>query len=175
MESISHIDILKSSTEWAKAELLSTSFFILFGIAFIVASVGLWQIGKTDLARAYIIPTIIAGALLIIIGVGLYSNNKSRLKNFESLYNKDSSAFIASEFQRTEHTLKEYQTVVFKIIPVLIIVAALLIIFVTTPTWRATSITIIAMMVVLLLVDGTAHSRIRQYNEHLKSALQEYK
>jgi hypothetical protein len=35
-------------------------------------------------------------------------------------------------------------------------------------TWRAISITTIAMMIVILLVDGTAHSRIEAYYEQLK-------
>tara|TARA_Y100001933_G_C19004609_1_gene566021 strand:+ start:1342 stop:1518 length:177 start_codon:yes stop_codon:yes gene_type:complete len=31
---------------------LSTSFFMLFGIVFMAASLGFWQLGKTDKARA---------------------------------------------------------------------------------------------------------------------------
>jgi hypothetical protein len=169
------MEILKTALDWAKSELFSTPFFILFGIAFIGASIGFWQLGKTDIAKAYIIPTLVAGALLVIIGAGLYSNNKARVNNFENIYNKDSSAFIALEIARTESTLKEYKTVVFKIIPLIIIVAALLIIFVSSPTWRAISITVIAMMVILLLVDGTAHARINDYNKQLVEASEQGK
>lgn len=73
------MDILKAATDWAKAELFSTPFFMLFGLAFLVASLGFWQLGKTDIARAYIIPTLVAGSLLLIIGVGLFFTNKSRI------------------------------------------------------------------------------------------------
>ena len=66
------MDILKTATEWAKAELFSTPFFILFGVLFIAASFGFWQLGKTDMAKAYIIPLLIAGALLMTIGFGLF-------------------------------------------------------------------------------------------------------
>ena len=161
------MDILKTATDWAKAELFSTPFFILFGVLFLAASLGFWQLGKTDIARAYIIPTLIAGFLLLTIGFGLFYTNKSRITQFETAYNKDAAAFIASEITRTEATLKEYQTIVFKAIPILIIVAALFIIFINTPTWRAISITTIAMLTVLLLVDGTAHSRIKTYHNKL--------
>lgn len=167
------MDILKTAIDWAKDELFSTPFFILFGVAFIGASIGFWQLGRTDVAKAYIIPTLVEGVLLIIIGTLLFANNKSRINNFENQYNEDSVAFITSEIQRTESTLKEYQTVVFKIIPIIIIVAALLIIFVNTPTWRAISITTIAMMVILLLVDGTAHPRIDAYNKALQTAVEQ--
>jgi len=45
------------------------------------------------------------------------------------------------------------------------IVAALGIIFINSPTWRAISITIIAMLIVILLIDGTAHARIEGYKK----------
>lgn len=162
------MEILKIAVEWAKAEVFSTRFFIFFAILFLIVSIGFWQLGKTDIAKAYIIPTLVAGVLLLTIGLGLFFTNKSRIKEFETAYNSDSSAFIASEIARTERTLKEYETVVFKAIPIIIIAAALLIIFINTPTWRAISITTIAMMIVILLIDGTAHARIEAYHKHLE-------
>ena len=162
------MDILKIATDWAKAELFSTPFFMLFGLAFMVASLGFWQLGKTDIARAYIIPTLVAGILLLIIGLGLFFNNKSRITKFETAYNKDATAFVESEIIRAESTLKEYQNVVFKAIPIIIIIAALLIVFVNTPTWRAISITTIAIMISILLIDGTAHARIETYKVQLE-------
>ena len=80
----------------------------------------------------------------------------------------NAETFLDSEISRSEATLKEYRTIVFKVIPIIIIVAALLIIFLSTPTWRAISITTIAMLIVILLVDGTAHSRIEAYYKKLK-------
>lgn len=161
------MELLKLATEWAKSEVFSTRFFIVFAILFIVASLGFWQLGKTELAKAYIIPTLVAGVLLLTIGLGLFYTNKSRIIQFEKEFNRDAAAFYQLEIERTESTLKEY-SVVFKVIPILIIIAALLILFVNTPTWRAISITTIAMLVVILLVDGTAHSRIEAYYKELK-------
>lgn len=162
------MEILKLATEWAKAEVFSTRFFILFSILFLMASIGFWYLGKTDIARAYIIPTLVAGVLLLTIGLGLFYTNKSRIKAFETAYNTDANAFVASEIERAESTLKEYKTVVFKAIPMIIITAALVIMFVNTSTWRAISITTIAMLIVILLVDGTAHARIDAYYKKLK-------
>ena len=162
------MEVLKLAIEWAKAEVFSTRFFIFFAILFLIASYGFWQLGKTEIARAYIIPTLVAGVILLTIGLGLFYTNKSRIKKFETAYNSDAVAFIESEIVRAEKTLKEYKTVVFKAIPIIIIVAALLIIFVKTPTWRAMSITTIAMLIVILLIDGTAHERIAAYHKELK-------
>lgn len=161
------MELLKLATEWAKAEVFSTRFFMLFAIIFLIASIGFWQLGKTDLAKAYIIPTFVAGVLLMTIGLGLFYTNKSRIIQFENAFNTDAKAFFQSELERSESTLKEY-TVVFKVIPILLVVAALLILFINTATWRAISITTIAMLIVILLIDGTAYARIEAYHKELK-------
>ena len=111
------------------------------------------------MAKAYIIPTSVAAILLLIIGLGLFYTNKSRIKQFNEEYNSNSISFYESEIKRTEATLKEYK-VVFNVIPILIIVAALLILFFDSTIIRAISITTIATLIIVLLIDGTAHSRI---------------
>lgn len=163
------MDILKASTDWAKAELFSTPFFVVFGLLFLAASFGFWQLGKTEIARAFIIPTLVAGTLLVIIGLGLFFNNKSRLAKFPVAYENDASAFIQEEIQRAESTLKEYSNVVFTAIPIILIGCSLLILFVDKPIWRASAITAIAMLVVILLIDGTAYGRMDNYNQQLLS------
>ena len=169
------MEILKASTEWAKAEIFSTPFFILFGGLFVCASIGFWQLGKTEMARAYIIPTLVAGVLLMIIGFGLLYTNKARVTQFETAYNSDASAFLESELIRTKATLQEYQTIVFKAIPIILVICALVILFVNKPIWRASMITTMAMLIVILLVDGTAHARIDDYNQELLSIEKELK
>ncbi|MEL6593453.1 MAG: hypothetical protein AAFQ87_11905 [Bacteroidota bacterium] len=169
------MDILKAATDWARAELFSTPFFILFGLIFIGASLGFWQLGKTEMARAYIIPSLVAGSLLLIIGLGLFFTNKSRIPQFKAAYESDASAFVASEIKRAEATLKEYKNVVFTAVPIIITICALVLMFVKTPIWRASMITVIAMLVVILLVDGTAHARIDAYHQQLLSAEKELK
>ncbi|NRD21371.1 hypothetical protein HNV08_15035 [Winogradskyella eckloniae] len=164
------MDILKTATEWAKAELFSTPFFVYFGIGFIIASISFWQLGKTEIARAYIIPALVAGSLLIVIGLGLFFTNKSRVKQFEIAYHNDAAAFVTSELERADSTLKEYNTIVFKAIPIIIAICALILLFVNTPLWRASMITTIAMLTVILLIDGSAHARVEAYNTQLELA-----
>lgn len=169
------MEIIKASTDWAKAELFSTPFFILFGAVFLAACLGFWHIGKTDMARAYIIPTLVAGVLLIVIGLGLFFTNKSRISQFETAYKSDAPAFVASELERTESTLKEYKTVVFTAVPLIIAACALILIFVNAPSWRASMITTIALLVVILLIDGTAHARMDYYQKQLLTEKKEMK
>ena len=72
------IDILKTSIDWAKAEIFSSSFFALMGLLFILTSIGFWQLGKTGTAKAFIIPLLVAGGLLVVLGVGLIISNQLR-------------------------------------------------------------------------------------------------
>ncbi len=161
------MEILKTATDWAKAEVFSSTFFILFGIMFALASIGFWQLGKTSMAKAYIFPTLVAGILLLTIGLGIFFTNKSRVTSFSVDYNNDAIAFVDSEIVRTEKSLNEYRIIVFKVIPLIITISGLLIIFINNPTWRAIGITTIAMMIVILLVDSNANARIETYNKQL--------
>ncbi len=167
------MDILKAAMDLAKAELVSTPFFVVTGVAFLAISLGFWQVGKTDLARAYIIPTLVAGVLLTIIGLGLFFTNKNRITQFETTYKIDAPTFISSELERTEATLNEYKKVVFTAIPIIIVICATILFFVNIPIWRASMITSIVMLSVILLIDGLAHARIGEYNKQLLKAKQE--
>ncbi len=164
------MDISKAAIEWAKAEVFSSRFFLLFGILFVLAAIGFWQLGKTELAKAYIVPTLVAGILLLVVGVGIFFTNKSRVTSFETAYQNDPEAFVQSEVARSEKTLSEFRTVVFKVIPFIIVAAALVIVFIDRPFWRAIGITTIAMMVVILFVDSNANARIKAYHEQLQTA-----
>lgn len=169
------MDILKAATDWAKDELVSTPFFILAGALFLAISFGLWQVGKTDLARAYIIPMLVAGSLLAIIGFGLFFTNKARIDQFKIDHAKNRIAFIDSELARTNATLLEYKNVVFTGIPIIIGICVGILFFVSAPLWRATMITGISMLSVILCIDGLAHARISDYHQQLEQAHKEIK
>ena len=40
------MELLKLATEWVKDEVFSSKIFILFGILFIMATVGFWQLAN---------------------------------------------------------------------------------------------------------------------------------
>ena len=63
-----NMEIINAATDWAKDEVFSSRFFIFFAILFLLASFGFWQLGKTEMARAYIYPLMVAGILLLGCG-----------------------------------------------------------------------------------------------------------
>lgn len=86
------MEIAKVGVEWAKAEVVSSIVFILFGLLFLLATFGFWQYGKTEIARAFIIPTLIAGGLLLAAGISFFVSNKAKVNNFETEYKADPTA-----------------------------------------------------------------------------------
>ncbi len=161
------MNILKTATDWTKAEMLSSAFFILFGIGFLLAAFGFLQIGKTDTARAFVVPGTVAGILLLIIGGGIFVLSYGRIASFEAAYTMDPTAFVAAEFSRAESVLRSYETAVFWVMPMIVALSAALLPFVESPAWRAPLITTIAMMAVLLLVDTNASARLADYKTKL--------
>lgn len=70
------MEILKISTDWAKDEVFSSKIFILFGMLFLLAAIGYWQLGKTTTAKAFVLPLFVASLLILAGGVGLFITNK---------------------------------------------------------------------------------------------------
>jgi hypothetical protein len=162
------MEILKSATTWAKAEMISSIFFMLFGVVYLSASIGFWQLGKTPLLKALIFPTLIAGGLLLSAGVSFYFTSKSKLNSFENAYKTNPSAIIKSEITRTEKTIKTYENIALKVFPLIVVVVLLVAIFISYPLVRAICIGIIAFLLVLILLDSQALKRMKIYHEQLE-------
>lgn len=162
------MDLLPAATAWARAEVFSARFFVLAALLFLGASLGFYRLGVTAVARAYIAPTLVAGVLLLAVGVGISVANGARVTGFAEAYQTDGAAFVATELARTERVLGEYRRIVFQVIPLIIVAAALVIVFVERPGWRAAAIATVAVMVVILLVNSNANARIEAYHERLQ-------
>lgn len=161
------MDILKSSAVWAKAELLSSGFFILFGVVFVAAGLGFWTRGETAMARAFVIPMLVAGALLMILGAGLFYGTWKSSAGFAPAFAQDAAGFVASEIERVDRTMAQYGTAVFKVMPLMIAAAAVLVVVLSGPGWRAALITAIVFLGLVMLIDSNANARLVDYKEKL--------
>lgn len=166
----SAVDILKAATEWTKAEVVSSAFFILFGALFLAASWGFWQMGRTELSRAFPIPAAVAGMLLLIIGLGIFFQSYGRITSFADAFNQDAASFLASELSRADSVLDQYQVAVFRVIPLIIAASAIGLMLVSAPLWRASLVTVIAMMSVIVMIDVNANARLLDYKAKLQPA-----
>jgi len=157
---------MELSIDWAKAEVFSGKMTGLYSLLLFLVAIGFWQLGKTAMAKAFVIPLLVAGAVMLLVGAGLYLANKPRIAQFGAEYNSNPAAFVQKEIQRTAKSQREL-TMVFKILPAIIIIAALLIIFFNAPLWRAVGVTIILVLVSLMVVDSNTDARNTAYHQQL--------
>jgi hypothetical protein len=165
------MEIIKLSTDWAKAEVFSAKMAGLLSLVVLLAALGFWQWGKTPMAKSFVWPLLVAGLLLIAVGAGLYFANKPRIAQFEAAYKRDADSFIQNELVRTAKS-KHDLALVFKVLPAIIIAAALLIMFSQTPLWRAVGVTTILLMTLLMLIDSNTDARNTAYHQKLLTTKQ---
>jgi ABC-2 type transport system permease protein len=161
------MDIVKLSTDWAKAEVFSGKMVLLFSALTIFIAIGFWYLGRTAMAKAFVWPLLVAGLLLIAVGTGLFFANRPRVARFEKAYRQSPEAFVQQEIQRTAESKKQL-TLVFRILPALIIIAALIILGLPeSPNWKAIGITVILTVAFLMVVDSNTDSRNTIYHSQL--------
>lgn len=164
------MDIAKTASDWARFEMHSAAVFIAFGLAFLLAGIGFRQLATTDLSRAFTVPMLVAGGLLLILGLGLFFPVQARLAAIPTAQAGDSAAFLATEIARADKVLNDYRIAVFRAFPAIIALCALAIPFLDGPLWRASLITAIAMFTVLILIDSNANARLGAYRAQLSHA-----
>jgi hypothetical protein len=160
------MDLLKLSIQWAKAEVFSANIVWLFSIITLLSASGFGFWGNTPTAKAFVIPLIVSGTVLVAIGIGLYAANNPRIAQFEREYNADANAFIKKEIARTADSQGQLK-LVFRILPAIAIVAAILLMIFPTPHWRAITVTIILLTAFLMAVDSNTEARNDAYHEQI--------
>src|ERR1700743_738345 len=152
-------DIVKLSTDWAKAEVFSGKMVWLFSIFFLLGAVGFFYLGKTTMAKAFVWPLLVAGIFLLAVGAGLFFTNSARVNGFEIAYHQNPKAFVQREISRTDNSEKQLRFV-FSMLSAIIIIAALIIVALPdNPNWKAVAITLIVTVGFLMLVDSNTGAR----------------
>ena len=160
------MDIIKLSTDWAKAEVFSAKIVWLFSVIELLAAIGFWYWGRTSAAKAFIWPLLVMGLFLVSVGVGLYAANHPRIVQFENDCHREPKAFLEAEIQRTANSQRGL-AMVFRILPAIVIVAAVVILLAPAALWRAIAVTMILTAAFLMLVDSNTEARNDAYHSQL--------
>ena len=162
------MDILKLSTDWAKGEVFSAKIVWLFSIIETLAAIGFWHLGRTPMAKAFVWPLLLAGIFIALVGAGLFFANNPRIDQFEKEYRLDPDALVQSEIQRTEKSQSEL-SLVFKILPVVIVLASIVILVMPASIWRAIAIAVIVNAAFLMVVDSNTEARNNIYHYEISA------
>jgi ABC-2 type transport system permease protein len=160
------MDIIKLSTDWAKAEVFSAKIVWLFSVVELLAAIGFWYWGRTAIAKAFTWPLLVMGLFLIAVGAGLYAANQPRIARFENECQREPKAFLESEIQRTAKS-QGGLALVFKILPAIIIFAAAVILLTPASFWRVIAVTVILNAAFLMVVDSNTDARNDTYHSRL--------
>jgi ABC-2 type transport system permease protein len=160
------MEIIKLSTDWAKAEVFSAKIVWLFSVVELLTAIGFWYWGRTPIAKAFAWPFLVMGLFLIGVGMGLYAANHPRIVQFENEGHREPKAFFEAELQRTSKSQRDL-TLVFKILPAIVIVAAIVIILAPASLWRAIAVTVILTAAFLMVVDSNTEARNDAYHSQL--------
>jgi ABC-2 type transport system permease protein len=162
------MDIIKLSTDWARAEVFSAKIVWLFSAIELLAAIGFWYWGRTTMAKAFTWPLLVMALFLISVGAGLYLANHPRIAQFENDYRQEPKVFLEAEIQRTSNS-QQGLALVFRILPAIIIVAAIVIMLAPAPIWRAITVSIILTAAFLMVVDSNTEARNDAYHSQLLS------
>jgi ABC-2 type transport system permease protein len=120
------------------------------------------------MAKSFVWPLLIAGLFIAFVGAGLFLANNPRIHRFEQEYRLDPNAFLQSEMQRTERSKGEL-ALVFRIIPVIVVLSAAAILVVPGAVSRAIAITIILNTAFLMTVDSNTEARNNIYHYEIST------
>ncbi|MFC3118820.1 hypothetical protein ACFOHS_13860 [Jhaorihella thermophila] len=119
------------------------------------------------MARTFVVPMLVAGALLLILGGGLLYSTWTTATGFEAALTQDPAGFVAAEIARADRTMTQYGLAVFRVMPLLIAGAALLIVVMHGPAWRAGLVTATAVLSLVMKIDMNANARMEAYKDAL--------
>jgi ABC-2 type transport system permease protein len=162
------MDILKLSTDWAKSEVFSSKVVWLFSVIELSAAFGFSYLGKTPMAKSFVWPLLIAGVFLTLVGAGLFLANNPRIVGFQQEYQLGPNTFLQSEIQRTEKSQGEL-ALIFRIIPLIIVLSAAVILVVPGALSRAIAVTVILNAAFLMAVDSNTEARNNIYHYEIST------
>lgn len=162
------MDILKIATDWVKIELVSNSVFILASIIFLFTSFFLKSYARDSGFFVYYLPLVIAAILLLILGAGLFFSTWQLSANLETNFLKDRQLFIDAELMRAEKTISQYNLAIGLIFPALGLVNFCILLIFQNDHVRASSVTFLVVLVILIIIDTAAKERLTNYAKHLE-------
>ena len=159
------MDILKIATDWAKIELISNSVFVLASIIFLSVSFFLQICARESHFSTYSLPFLIAAILLLILGAGLLFSTWQHSTNLE--FQPDKALFIQAELTRAEKTISQYKLALYVIFPALGLISFCVLFVFQNDQVRASAITSVIVLLILIIVDTAAKERLVKYTKDL--------
>lgn len=152
------MEFIQYTINWTKGEIAEAIIMAAFGTLVILCSVLLWKFGATPYARALIIPLLVVGLIPFVAGISGAINNKNRIPLYQQAWEQDNYQFILDEKARVE-SFDEIFNYSYPFAIICTIGGAILFFLVSSPTWKAISLTLMVLGLMAYFVDYFAAER----------------
>ncbi|TDQ25753.1 hypothetical protein [Tenacibaculum caenipelagi] len=94
--------MIKQTLNWYEGEIFEAKFILAFGIAIVIIAFLFRYFGNTPYAKALLIPLLVAGLIISLIGSLMLMSNQRKMETVEQNFMNDNEQFAKSEKQRVE-------------------------------------------------------------------------
>ena len=157
--------MLQNTIDWYGGEILEAKFFIAFGVFLLCSTVLLYIYGNPSSAKALIIPLIVIGILIALLGFGGVYSNSHKIVEVEQSFKQNQKEFVEAEISRVEG-LNYYRPLSIAISLLCFLFAIGILYFVKNIQWQAIAIALILFGSAFTTVNYFANERtITYYNK----------
>ncbi|MBQ8050359.1 MAG: hypothetical protein IJ197_02125 [Bacteroidaceae bacterium] len=161
------MDIINYSIDWVRGEVFAARVIALISVFVLLCAAGFYLWGKTSMARAYWLPLAVSGVFLVVVAGGLYYANHPRIEKFQEQYRENTELFVQGELERTAKSDRDLTLIVFRVLPILVMLCALGAMFITKTQGRAWFIVLMMLFAFLMAVDSNTRARNAEYHDIL--------
>lgn len=165
------MNIIEHSIAWAKGEQFEGMCIAVGGILSIVLAILLWKFGTTINAKSLVIPTLVFGLLLTLMGGFMIYSNGQRQHDFQQSYEKNSIEFTQQEKMRVEDFQFMYPTSL-AISVVCFLTTLIAFVWSNNPNFQAIGIVLSVFGLSLIIIDFFSKERAAIYYEQILQNLQ---
>ena len=154
--------IIEDTIRWTRGEIVECWSLAILGACFVGLALLYWKTSTSEQTRALIWPFLVAGGLLLVLGIiGIFLNH-ARLVSFQAGFDANPVAFAAAEKLRVEGFLSVYQ---YTLATASLLLACGLGLFWLrhTPVSRGISLALVVVGLGILVVDHLSEANAHRY------------
>jgi glycerol uptake facilitator-like aquaporin len=164
------MEFIQHTINWTKGEILEATIMAIFGAIIVICSVLFWKFGQTPYAKALVIPLLVVGFIPLFMGISGVITNKNRISLYEQTWQQNNYEFVKSEKKRVEG-FDEIFKYSYPGAFILIVGGAILFFILSSPNWKAISLSLMVLGLMAYFIDHFAAERADIYLKHINTYL----
>ena len=164
------MELIHHTLNWVKGEILEAKIMAIAGVVIILCAILFWKFGTTPYAKSMVTPLFVVGIIPLVFGVsGAISKQKSII-HYKEAWEQNQTEFVQSEKARVESfdNIFKYS---YPFAIICTIGGAILFFLISSPNWKAISLSLMMLGLMAYVVDHFAAERADIYLKHIKEVI----